>query len=89
VRKILANRFITNAFKEELAHYLGGRPVSEAKKLWGQISSDVNKAIIKDPVEFQRITDVINNAKTKKDLTKVGEMIVKATYGSTKLQGEE
>lgn len=79
----------TEAFKQEFAHYLSGRPVSEAKKLWGQISSDVNKAVIKDPVEFQRITDVINNAKTKKDLDKVGEMIIKATYGAYELKKEK
>lgn len=76
------------AFKEELANYLVGRKVSEAKTLWGTIADDVNKAIIKDPAEFKRISDVINNAKTEKQLSRAKEMLIKAGFGTYQLKKE-
>lgn len=76
------------AFKEELAHYLAGRKVSEAKTLWGNIADDVNKAIITDPAEFKRISDVINNAKTEKQLSRAKEMLIKAGFGTYQLKKE-
>lgn len=77
------------AFKEELAHYLGGRKVSEAKTLWGNIADDVNKAIIKDPTEFKKISDLINNAKTEKQLSRAREMLIKAGFGTYETKKEK
>jgi len=77
------------AFKEELAHYLSGRKVSEAKTLWGTIADDVNKAIIKDPAEFKKISDVINNAKTEKQLSRAKAMLIKAGIGTYEIQKEK
>jgi hypothetical protein len=77
------------AFKEELAHYLTGKKVSEAKTLWGNIADDVNKAIIKDPAEFKKISDVINNAKTEKQLSRAKEMLIKAGFGTYEIKKEK
>lgn len=77
------------AFKEELAHYLTGRKVEEAKTLWGTIADDVNKAIITDPAEFKRISDVINNAKTEKQLSRAKEMLIKAGFGTYEVKKEK
>jgi hypothetical protein len=77
------------AFKQELANYLVGRKVSDAKVLWGTIADDVNKAIIKDPEEFKRISDVINNAKTEKQLSRAKEMLIKAGFGTYEIKKEK
>ena len=69
-------------FKQEFASYLSGRKVSEAKKLWGDIADSVRAALIKDPVEFQKISDIINNAQTQKDLSRAKTLIIKSTYGA-------
>jgi hypothetical protein len=76
------------AFKEELAHYLKGRKVSEAKTLWGNIADDVNKAIIQDPAEFKRVSDLINNAKTEKQLSRFTDTLIKAGFGTYQLKKE-
>ena len=73
-------------FKQEFASYLSGRPVSEAKKLWGDIADGVRTALIKDPVEFQKISDVINNSQTQKDLSRAKTLIIKSTYGAYETQ---
>jgi len=76
-------------FKQEFASYLKDRPVTEAKKLWGEISDSVREALIKDPVQFQKISDVINNAKTQKELSRASNLIIKSTYGAYQMQKEK
>jgi hypothetical protein len=70
-------------FKQELAYYLKGRPVEQAKTLWSNIAPNVKQTIIKDPVQFQKISDVINNAKTGKDISRAASLLIKAGYMST------
>ena len=67
-------------FKQELAYYLKGRKVEEAKTLWSNIAPNVKNFIIKDPVQFQKISDVINNAKTGKDISRATSLLLKAGY---------
>ena len=67
-------------FKQELAYYLKGRPVEQAKTLWANIAPNVKQTIIKDPVQFQKISDVINNAKTGKDVSRAASLLMKAGY---------
>jgi hypothetical protein len=67
-------------FKQELAYYLKGRPVEQAKTLWANIAPNVKQTIIKDPVQFQKISDVINNAKTGKDVSRAASLLLKAGY---------
>ena len=67
-------------FKQELAYYLKGRPVEQAKTLWSNIAPNVKQTIIKDPVQFQKISDVINNAKTGKDVSRAVSLMLKAGY---------
>ena len=67
-------------FKQELAYYLKGRPVEQAKTLWANIAPNVKQTIIKDPVQFQKISDVINNAKTGKDVSRAASLLIKAGY---------
>jgi hypothetical protein len=67
-------------FKQELAYYLKGRPVEQAKTLWSNIAPQVKQTIIKDPVQFQKISDVINNAKTGKDVSRAATLLLKAGY---------
>lgn len=76
-------------FKQEFASYLKGRPVSEAKKLWGDIADSVRIALIKDPVQFQKISDVINNAATQKELSRASNLILKSTYGAYEIGKEK
>lgn len=70
-------------FKQELAYYLKGRPVEQAKTLWSNIAPNVKQTIIKDPAQFQKISDVINNAKTGKDISRAASLLIKAGYMST------
>ena len=74
-------------FKQELAYYLKGRPVEQAKTLWSNIAPNVKQTIIKDPVQFQKISDVINNAKTGKDVSRAASLLLKAGY-MTAVSGE-
>jgi hypothetical protein len=67
-------------FKQELAYYLKGRPVEQAKTLWSNIAPNVKQTIIKDPIQFQKISDVINNAKTGKDVSRAASLLMKAGY---------
>jgi hypothetical protein len=67
-------------FKQELAYYLKGRRVEEAKTLWANIAPNVKQLIIKDPVQFQKISDVVNNAKTGKDISRAANLLIKAGY---------
>ena len=69
-------------FKQELAYYLKGRPVEQAKTLWSNIAPNVKQTIIKDPEQFQKISDVINNAKTGKDVSRAASLMLKAGYMS-------
>jgi hypothetical protein len=69
-------------FKQELGYYLKGLPVEKGKTLWNNIGETVNKTIIKDPTEFRRVTDMINNARTEKELSRAANLIIKATYGA-------
>ena len=69
-------------FKQELAYYLKGRPVEQAKTLWSNIAPNVKQTLIKDPVQFQKISDVINNAKTGKDVSRAANLLIKAGYMS-------
>jgi cytochrome c556 len=73
-------------FKNELAYYLKGRPVEEAKTMWANIGENVNKTIIKDPIEFKRITDIINNAKSPRDISRASQAILKASYLATRTE---
>ncbi|CAB5079592.1 hypothetical protein UFOVP146_26 [uncultured Caudovirales phage] len=73
-------------FKQELAYYLKGRPVEEAKTLWTNIAPNVKNLIVKDPVQFQKIEDVINNAKTSKDVSRAVSLLMKAGYISEAAQ---
>ena len=75
-------------FKQELAYYLKGRPVEEAKTLWSNIAPNVKQLIIKDPQQFQKISDVINNAKSGKDVSRAASLLLKAGYMSA-VSGEE
>jgi hypothetical protein len=74
-------------FKQELAYYLKGRSVEQAKTLWSNIAPNVKQTIIKDPVQFQKISDVINNAKTGKDVSRAASLLMKAGY-ITAVSGE-
>jgi hypothetical protein len=67
-------------FKQELAYYLKGRPVEQAKTLWSNINTNVKQTLIKDPVQFKKIEDVINNAKTGKDVSRAASLLMKAGY---------
>jgi hypothetical protein len=67
-------------FKQELAYYLKGRPVEQAKTLWANIAPSVKQTIIKDQAQFQKISDVINNAKTGKDVSRAASLLLKAGY---------
>ena len=67
-------------FKQELAYYLKGRPVEQAKTLWSNIAPNVKQTLIKDPVQFKKIEDVINNAKTGKDVSRAASLLLKAGY---------
>ena len=67
-------------FKQELAYYLKGRPVEQAKTLWSNIAPNVKNLIIKDPEQFKKISDVINNAKTGKDVSRAASLLMKAGY---------
>ena len=67
-------------FKQELAYYLKNRPVEQAKTLWSNIAPNVKQTLIKDPVQFQKISDVINNAKTGKDVSRAASLLMKAGY---------
>jgi len=69
-------------FKQELAYYLKGRPVEQAKSLWANIAPQVKQTLIKDPEQFQKISDVINNAKTGKDVSRAVNLMLKAGYMS-------
>ena len=69
-------------FKQELAYYLKGRPVEQAKTLWSNIAPNVKQTLIKDPVQFQKISDVINNAKTGKDISRAANLLIKVGYMS-------
>ena len=69
-------------FKQELAYYLKGRPVEEAKTLWANIAPNVKNLIVKDPVQFQKISDVVNNAKTGKDISRAANLLIKVGYMS-------
>jgi len=69
-------------FKQELGYYLKGLPVEQGKTLWNNIGETVNKTIIKDPSEFRKVTDLINNAKTPKELSRAANLIIKATIGT-------
>ena len=69
-------------FKQELAYYLKGRPVEQAKTLWSNIAPNVKQTLIKDPVQFQKISDVVNNAKTGKDISRAANLLIKAGYMS-------
>ena len=75
-------------FKQELAYYLKGRPVEQAKTLWSNIAPNVKQTLIKDPVQFQKISDVINNAKTGKDVSRAASLLMKAGY-ITAVSGEQ
>jgi hypothetical protein len=76
-------------FKQELGYYLKGLPVEQGKTLWSNIGANVNKNIIKDPVEFKRVTDLINNARTEKELSRAANLIIKASYGAYEVQKEK
>lgn len=76
-------------FKQELAYYLKGRPVEQAKTLWSNIAPNVKQTIIKDPEQFQKISDVINNAKTGKDVSRAAALLLKAGYMSNVPQENE
>jgi len=76
-------------FKNELAYYLKGRSVEEAKTMWSNIGENVNKTIIRDPIEFKRITDIINNAKSPRDISRASQALLKASYLATRTKGEE
>ena len=76
-------------FKNELAYYLKGRSVEEAKTMWSNIGENVNKTLIKDPIEFKKITDVINNAKTAKEISRASQLILKASYLLSRTEGNE
>ena len=73
-------------FKQELGYYLKGLPVEQGKTLWSNIGANVNKTIIKDPTEFKKVTDMINNARTDKELSRAANLIIKATYGAYETQ---
>ena len=79
----------TKIFKQEFAHYLSGRPVEEAKTLWSKIAPNIQKILIKDPVEFKKINDVINQAKTQKDMSRATSLILKAGIIGFNQKGEE
>jgi hypothetical protein len=76
-------------FKQELGYYLKGLPVEQGKTLWNNIGANVNKNIIKDPAEFKKVTDMINNARTEKELSRAANLIIKATYGAYETQKEK
>jgi hypothetical protein len=65
-------------FKQELAFNLKGKKVSDAQSLWSNIGPSVNKLIVKDPAEFKKITDMINNAKTDKDINRAAIILLKS-----------
>ena len=67
-------------FKQELAYYLKNRPVEQAKTLWSNIAPNVKQTLIKDPIQFKKIEDVINNAKTGKDVSRAASLLLKAGY---------
>jgi hypothetical protein len=69
-------------FKQELGYYLKGLPVEQGKTLWNNIGETVNKNIIKDPIEFRKVTQMINDAKTPQELSRAANLIIKATYGA-------
>jgi hypothetical protein len=76
-------------FKQELGYYLKGLPVEQGKTLWNNIGASVNKSIIKDPAEFKKVTEMINNARTEKELSRAANLIIKATYGAYQIQKEK
>jgi len=78
-------------FKQELAYNLKGKKVSDAQSLWANIGPNVNKLIVKDPVQFKKITDMINNAKTDKDINRAATILLKSGIIARQYikQGEE
>jgi hypothetical protein len=76
-------------FLQEFGYYLKGREVSKAQDLWREISPSVNKFIIKDPEQFEKVANLIKTAKSKKDISRATNLLIRPAIISTRQQGEQ
>lgn len=65
-------------FWEETANALKNMSVGDAKTLWGAIGPEVRKHMIKDPAQYQKITEIMSGAKTPKEISNAVRLMVKA-----------
>jgi hypothetical protein len=64
-------------FKQEFLNYLKTSNAQDAKAAWGQLGPNVKKFIIKDPAEYQKVTDIINGAKSKQEIGRAARLIMR------------
>jgi len=72
------NKESVKVFKQEFLNYLENTNAQNAKAMWGQIGSDVKKYVIKDPDVYQRVSDIMNGAKTQKEISRAVRLIMRA-----------
>ena len=76
-------------FFEETAHALKDLSVSDAKALWGQIGPAVRKHLIKDPTQYQKITEIMSGARTTRDVGNVTRLLVRISASEAAADGDE
>lgn len=65
----------TKIFNQELLTFLKKNSASDARRMWGQIGPDVKYRMKIDDDKYTRITNIINGAKTNKDVDRATRIL--------------
>lgn len=72
----------SNAFLQEMGHSMKNLTPDQVRTMWQNIGQQVNKFIVKDPQEFKKINDMVNEVKDKKSLNKLSSNLIRLGYGT-------
>ena len=77
------------SFKQELGYALKKMPIDDARAMWSSVGPNVNKWLVKDPAEFKKITDMINQAKDKQAVNRAASLLIKSGFAAREAFKEE
>lgn len=67
------------AFNQELLAYLEKAPVKDAQRLWNDVGPELQKRFNISPEKYATMTDIMNGAKTPKELSQVRRLLMKVS----------
>jgi hypothetical protein len=74
------------AFLQEMGYSMSKMKPDDVRTMWQNIGPSVKEWLVKDPAEFKKIQNMVNEAKNERDVKRLTSVLIRSGYGAYEIR---